>query len=133
MIGALNKLPVAVSGMIFFADPVTVRSVSAVTLGFAAGLLYTHAKQLSNEAKKKAEAGYAKAPSSAPDSNGTGHGDDLRDSASVPLLDQQQQQQHQGQGQFGKLDSSSYAQRDVEAGLGSGSRTPASSSDGRKD
>lgn len=57
MIGALNKLPVAVSGMIFFADPVTVRSVSAVSLGFAAGLLYTHAKQLSNEAKRKAEAG----------------------------------------------------------------------------
>lgn len=57
MIGALNKLPVAVSGMIFFNDPVTLRSVSAVSLGFAAGLLYTHAKQLSNEAKKKAQAG----------------------------------------------------------------------------
>ncbi|KAK4046179.1 GDP-mannose transporter into the lumen of the Golgi [Microbotryomycetes sp. JL201] len=55
MIGALNKLPVAVTGMIFFGDPVTVRSVSAVTIGFAAGLLYTHAKQLSNEAKKRAQ------------------------------------------------------------------------------
>lgn len=57
MIGALNKLPVAVSGMIFFNDPVTLRSVSAVSLGFAAGLLYTHAKQLSNEEKKRAQAG----------------------------------------------------------------------------
>ncbi|KAM0790392.1 hypothetical protein ACM66B_003274 [Microbotryomycetes sp. NB124-2] len=55
MIGALNKLPVAVTGMIFFGDPVTVRSVSAVSIGFAAGLLYTHAKQLSNEAKKRAQ------------------------------------------------------------------------------
>jgi GDP-mannose transporter len=57
MIGALNKLPVALSGMIFFHDPVTLRSVSAVSIGFGAGLLYTKAKQLSNEAKKRAEAG----------------------------------------------------------------------------
>ncbi|ORY81216.1 GDP-mannose transporter [Leucosporidium creatinivorum] len=64
MIGALNKLPVAVSGMIFFNDPVTLRSVSAVSLGFAAGLLYTHAKQLSNEAKKKAQAGELAFPKS---------------------------------------------------------------------
>lgn len=57
MIGALNKLPVALSGMIFFNDPVTLRSVSAITIGFGAGLLYTKAKQLSNEDKKKREAG----------------------------------------------------------------------------
>ncbi|SCZ89861.1 BZ3500_MvSof-1268-A1-R1_Chr1-3g01623 [Microbotryum saponariae] len=59
MIGALNKLPVAISGMVFFHDPVTLRSVSAVTIGFAAGLLYTHAKQVANEAKKRTLAGYA--------------------------------------------------------------------------
>ncbi|KDE08569.1 hypothetical protein, variant [Microbotryum lychnidis-dioicae p1A1 Lamole] len=59
MIGALNKLPVAISGMVFFHDPVTLRSVSAVTIGFAAGLLYTHAKQVANEAQKRTLAGYA--------------------------------------------------------------------------
>ncbi|KAL8293103.1 hypothetical protein RQP46_000797 [Phenoliferia psychrophenolica] len=45
MVGALNKLPVAVSGMIFFGNPVNVRSVSAVLLGFTAGVMYTQAKQ----------------------------------------------------------------------------------------
>ncbi|EJD47998.1 UDP-galactose transporter [Auricularia subglabra TFB-10046 SS5] len=44
MVGALNKLPVAASGMIFFGDPVTVGSVSAISAGFAAGLVYTVAK-----------------------------------------------------------------------------------------
>lgn len=57
MIGALNKLPVAVSGMLFFGDPVNFRSVSAVLLGFAAGLLYTKSKQAATEAKKRQEAG----------------------------------------------------------------------------
>lgn len=45
MVGALNKLPVAVSGMVFFGNPVNVRSVSAVLLGFTAGVMYTQAKQ----------------------------------------------------------------------------------------
>lgn len=101
MIGALNKLPVAVSGMIFFADPVTVRSVSAVTLGFAAGLLYTHAKQLSNEAKKNAEASYAKLQ--------PGRDADGYDPASVPLLDQQQD--------LDKVEMT-LIERDLEAGTG---------------
>lgn len=56
MTGALNKLPVAASGMIFFGDPVTPGSVSAVSVGFFAGILYAIAK--SNQ--KKAE-GAAKA------------------------------------------------------------------------
>lgn len=34
MVGALNKLPVAASGMIFFGDPVNVGSVSAIFAGF---------------------------------------------------------------------------------------------------
>jgi GDP-mannose transporter len=33
MAGALNKLPVAVSGMIFFSAPVTLFSVTAVFIG----------------------------------------------------------------------------------------------------
>jgi GDP-mannose transporter len=44
MVGALNKLPVAASGMIFFGDPVTLGSVSAIGVGFFAGLLYAVAK-----------------------------------------------------------------------------------------
>ncbi|EPT00952.1 hypothetical protein FOMPIDRAFT_72467 [Fomitopsis schrenkii] len=51
MVGALNKLPVAASGMIFFGDAVTFGSVSAVSVGFFAGLVYAIAK--SNQ--KKAE------------------------------------------------------------------------------
>ncbi|KAL8281186.1 hypothetical protein RQP46_006544 [Phenoliferia psychrophenolica] len=44
MVGALNKLPVAASGMIFFGDPVTFHSVIAIMLGFVAGLVYSAAK-----------------------------------------------------------------------------------------
>jgi GDP-mannose transporter len=44
MVGALNKLPVAASGMIFFGDPVTFGSVTAIMVGFFAGLVYSHAK-----------------------------------------------------------------------------------------
>ena len=57
MVGALNKLPVAASGMIFFGDPVTFGSVTAVSVGFFAGLVYAVAKNN----QKKAEAA-AKAP-----------------------------------------------------------------------
>ncbi|KAM0753189.1 GDP-mannose transporter [Meredithblackwellia eburnea MCA 4105] len=44
MVGALNKLPVAASGMIFFSDPVTFHSVMAILIGFVAGLVYSVAK-----------------------------------------------------------------------------------------
>ena len=44
MAGALNKLPVAVAGLIFFSDPVTFGGVTAIFLGFVSGLLYTLAK-----------------------------------------------------------------------------------------
>ncbi|KAF7309603.1 GDP-mannose transporter [Mycena indigotica] len=44
MVGALNKLPVAASGMVFFGDPVTLGSVSAISVGFFAGLIYAIAK-----------------------------------------------------------------------------------------
>ncbi|KDQ19173.1 hypothetical protein BOTBODRAFT_52331 [Botryobasidium botryosum FD-172 SS1] len=49
MVGALNKLPVAASGLIFFGDPVTFGSVSAITVGFFAGVVYAIAK--GNQAK----------------------------------------------------------------------------------
>lgn len=44
MVGALNKLPVALSGLIFFDTPVTFSSVAAIFLGFLAGLVYAAAK-----------------------------------------------------------------------------------------
>jgi hypothetical protein len=49
MVGALNKLPVAASGMVFFGDPVSFGSVTAVMVGFLAGVLYAIAK--TNQAK----------------------------------------------------------------------------------
>jgi len=51
MVGALNKLPIAASGMIFFGDLVTFGSVSAVAIGFFAGIVYAVAKNN----QKKAE------------------------------------------------------------------------------
>ncbi|KAI4517739.1 UDP-galactose transporter [Schizophyllum commune Loenen D] len=53
MTGALNKLPVALSGMLFFGDPVTFGSVSAIAMGFFAGVLYAIAKN--NQKKEEAK------------------------------------------------------------------------------
>lgn len=44
MVGALNKLPIAISGLIFFNAPVTFGSVSAIFLGFVSGLVFAWAK-----------------------------------------------------------------------------------------
>ncbi|KAM7182748.1 hypothetical protein V8F33_014052 [Rhypophila sp. PSN 637] len=44
MVGALNKLPIAVSGLIFFDAPITFGSVSAIILGFISGLVFTWSK-----------------------------------------------------------------------------------------
>jgi GDP-mannose transporter len=44
MVGALNKLPIAVSGLVFFDAPVTVPSVSAIFVGFISGIVYAVAK-----------------------------------------------------------------------------------------
>ncbi|KZT59063.1 UDP-galactose transporter [Calocera cornea HHB12733] len=52
MVGALNKLPVAASGMIFFGDAVTLGSVSAITVGFLAGIVYAVAKQNQSKVEK---------------------------------------------------------------------------------
>ena len=44
MVGALNKLPIAVSGLIFFDAPATFPSVSAIAVGFVSGIVYAWAK-----------------------------------------------------------------------------------------
>ncbi|KAF1971806.1 UDP-galactose transporter [Bimuria novae-zelandiae CBS 107.79] len=44
MVGALNKLPIAISGLVFFDAPVTFGSVSAIFIGFVSGIVYTIAK-----------------------------------------------------------------------------------------
>ncbi|KAH7321885.1 GDP-mannose transporter [Rhexocercosporidium sp. MPI-PUGE-AT-0058] len=44
MVGSLNKLPIAISGLIFFSAPVTFGSVSAIIIGFISGIVYTWAK-----------------------------------------------------------------------------------------
>lgn len=44
MVGALNKLPIAVSGLVFFDAPVTFPSVSAIFVGFVSGIVYAVAK-----------------------------------------------------------------------------------------
>jgi GDP-mannose transporter len=44
MVGALNKLPIAVSGLIFFDAPITFGSVTAIAVGFVSGLVFAWAK-----------------------------------------------------------------------------------------
>lgn len=52
MVGALNKLPIAVSGLIFFDAPVTFGSVSAIFIGFVSGLVYAWGKIRQGEKAK---------------------------------------------------------------------------------
>jgi len=56
MVGALNKLPVAASGMLFFGDPVTLGSVSAVGVGFFAGVVYAVAKNNQKKMESRMQA-----------------------------------------------------------------------------
>lgn len=51
MVGALNKLPLAVSGMIFMHSPINFYSVSSILIGFLAGLLYAVSKNLKRESE----------------------------------------------------------------------------------
>lgn len=44
MVGALNKLPIAVSGLVFFDAPITFGSVSAIIVGFFSGLVFAWSK-----------------------------------------------------------------------------------------
>ncbi|KAK2732473.1 GDP-mannose transporter into the lumen of the Golgi [Onygenales sp. PD_40] len=48
MVGALNKLPIALSGLVFFDAPVTFPSVSAIFVGFVSGIVYALAKVKQN-------------------------------------------------------------------------------------
>ncbi|KAK9780302.1 putative Golgi GDP-mannose transporter [Seiridium cardinale] len=52
MTGALNKLPIAISGLIFFDAPITFGSVTAIFLGFVSGLVYAWAKVRQKEDSK---------------------------------------------------------------------------------
>ncbi|KAL6708137.1 GDP-mannose transporter into the lumen of the Golgi [Coniothyrium glycines] len=52
MVGALNKLPIALSGLVFFDAPVTFGSVSAIFVGFVSGLVYALAKVRQNSKPK---------------------------------------------------------------------------------
>lgn len=49
MVGALNKLPIAASGIMFFGDKATFGNVSAIIVGFIAGLVYSVAKTMANK------------------------------------------------------------------------------------
>lgn len=50
MVGALNKLPIALSGLIFFDAPINFFSISSIFVGFAAGVVYAVAKIKQKEA-----------------------------------------------------------------------------------
>ncbi|RHZ78150.1 hypothetical protein Glove_167g51 [Diversispora epigaea] len=53
MVGALNKLPVAASGMIFFGDPINFGNVSAIIVGFFAGIVYSVSKSAPQRPNKQ--------------------------------------------------------------------------------
>jgi GDP-mannose transporter len=52
MVGALNKIPIALSGLAFFGDPVTLPSVSAIAIGSSSGIVYAIAKMRQSKAAK---------------------------------------------------------------------------------
>lgn len=51
--GAINKLPLALSGLVFFGDAATFSSVGSIAIGFAAGLLYAIAKNKESQEEKR--------------------------------------------------------------------------------
>lgn len=53
MVGALNKLPIALSGLVFFDAPVTFGSVTAIFIGFISGIVYAVAKMRQSQQKKE--------------------------------------------------------------------------------
>ncbi|KAF2457115.1 golgi GDP-mannose transporter-like protein [Lineolata rhizophorae] len=53
MVGALNKLPIALSGLVFFDAPVTFGSVSAIAVGFVSGIVYAIAKTRPSKPKEE--------------------------------------------------------------------------------
>lgn len=63
LVGALNKLPVAASGILFFGDPMNFGNVSAILVGGVSGIVYAVAKtnQAKVEKAKQAKGGDSKA------------------------------------------------------------------------
>ncbi|KAK5167394.1 GDP-mannose transporter into the lumen of the Golgi [Saxophila tyrrhenica] len=57
MVGSLNKLPIAISGLMFFGDPVTVPKVGAIFVGFVSGIVYTVSKIWQKEQQNKGQGG----------------------------------------------------------------------------
>ena len=75
MVGSLNKLPIAISGLIAFREdtPITFGSVASIALGFVSGVLYTIAKlKYDKEQKLKTMHGH-------------GGGDSMKDDEEIPL------------------------------------------------
>lgn len=60
MVGALNKLPVAASGMLFFGDPASFGNVTAIGVGGVAGIVYAVAKTNQAKVEKARQAGAGK-------------------------------------------------------------------------
>ena len=44
MVGALNKLPIAISGLLFFEREITMGGIAAIFMGFGSGVVYAWAK-----------------------------------------------------------------------------------------
>ncbi|KAF9426085.1 GDP-mannose transporter into the lumen of the Golgi [Podila epigama] len=78
MVGALNKLPVAASGILFMGDPATLGNVLGIFFGFVAGLIYSYSK---TEQAQKNFASQATAPNLAANSTSA---------SKVPLLSEQE-------------------------------------------
>jgi GDP-mannose transporter len=57
MVGALNKLPIAVVGLLFFGTKVTLGGTAAIVLGFVSGVLYAWAKNRQSGVRKGREEG----------------------------------------------------------------------------
>lgn len=53
MVGALNKLPIALSGLIFFDAPKNFLSILSIFIGFLSGIVYAVAKQKKQKAVRK--------------------------------------------------------------------------------
>ncbi|CAD6626864.1 BAH_G0017740.mRNA.1.CDS.1 [Saccharomyces cerevisiae] len=51
MVGALNKLPIALSGLIFFDAPRNFLSILSIFIGFLSGIIYAVAKQKKQQAQ----------------------------------------------------------------------------------
>ncbi|KAI9187780.1 GDP-mannose transporter into the lumen of the Golgi [Blastocladiella emersonii ATCC 22665] len=56
VVGALNKLPVSLAGLLFLEEPATPGLLVGIGLGFSAGLLYSKAKRASDKARSRTAA-----------------------------------------------------------------------------